>query len=125
LTGILVDTSILIDVLQGKTTPEAEEMLSRASTSISILSYYEVCKFVFRTGKGKELGAIKQQMDSFQILGITTAICEEAAHFAYSKTLSMADAVIYATARQNGLSLATRDSDLKGMEGVVFLKPKK
>ena len=121
----MVDTSVLIDVLQGKTTPEAEETLSRASTSISILSYYEVCKFVFRTGKAKELAAIKQQMNSFQILGITTAICEEAAHAAYSKTLSMADAVIYATARQNDLKLATSDSDLKGMDGVIFLKPKK
>ena len=122
---ILADTSVLIDFFQGKSTDEAKRILNASEVAISILTYLEVCRFCYKTGKTNLLGVYQQRLKSFRIFGISTGVCEEAARTAHSRRLSMADAVIYATAKENGLKLATSDSDFKGMEGIVFLKPKK
>lgn len=122
---ILADTSVLIDFFQGISSEEAKRILNASEIAISILTYLEVCRFCYKTGKTSLLEVYQQRLKSFRILGITTSICDDAARISHTRRMSMADAVIYATARENGLRLATSDSDLKGLEGVIFLKPKK
>ncbi len=44
-----------------------------------------------------------------------------AAEISKSKKIAMADAIIYATARLNGVELVTSDRDFEGLDGVVYI----
>lgn len=121
MTEILLDSSILIDFFQDDVAPDAERYLV-SRFAISMVTYYEVCKFFYQTGRAKDLDFIKQRLKSFGILGVSHAVCEEAARYSNSLGLSVADSIIYATARVNGMKLVTGDNDLKGKPDVIFVK---
>ena len=118
---ILVDSSVLIDFFEQKLSPKGREWLSSYSTSISVVSYFEICRFFYKTGKSKELATVKMRLDSFDTKSISTEICDEAAKLSSSHNLSVADALIYATAKAHSMRLLTSDSDLKNLPGVVFV----
>lgn len=59
-----------------------------------------------------------------RVVPLDTSLALFAADLAARHRLAMADACIYATARQNGAELVTADAHFAGLPGVVFL-PKK
>lgn len=122
---ILADTSVIIDYLEDNTSKEADDWLESRPVIISIVTYYEVCRFFLQIGKPKEMEEVKNRLKNFEIKGLTMEICEEAARISNSNRFSIADSVICATAKVQGVRLLTSDSDLKGMKDVVFLHPKK
>lgn len=113
---------MLIDFLERRATDEAKGLLASHPNSISMITYYEVCHHFLKIGRSKELDFVKQKLSSFRMHPISYEICEEAARISNSNKLSVADSLILATAKVHDLSLATRDSDLKGKPGVIFLK---
>jgi len=119
---LLVDSSILIDFFQGSLDAETKRLLENRNSSFSAISYFEVCKFFYNVGKTAELVFVKQKLDSMHYFHLTGEICFAAAKISHSIGLSMADSIIYTTARLNDCDLVTSDSDLKGKPGVLFVK---
>ena len=107
---ILVDTSLLIDFLQGITSQDTDNFLESNTVSISIITYFEACKFYFKTGRTKDWWITNQRLKAFKTWNLTHEICEEAVKLSVSTDMPAADAIIYATARSNGLKLATSHS---------------
>jgi len=88
-------------------------------TSVVIL--YEVYKKVKRI-KGEEtaLEAIAA-LSQTKVVPADQTLTLEAADYSLEHSLHMADALIYATARQNSAELYTSDDDLKGLKGVTAI----
>ncbi|MFH0971773.1 MAG: PIN domain-containing protein [Candidatus Micrarchaeota archaeon] len=122
---ILADSSVMVDFLQGSLNTAEKDLLNNSLVSISILTYLEVSEFFYKTGKVKDLEFLKQRLKSFETFPITYEICDEAAKIHHSGKMSLADAIILATARIHNLKVVTSDSDMKGMPEVIFLKAKK
>ncbi len=122
MTELLVDSSVLIDFFTDELAGETEMLLRSKQSCISIVSHFEVYKYMLKIGKTKEIYFVGDKLESFETLEMTPAICREAAKISHSAGLSTADSLIYATARVNNLHLVTRDNDLKGKPGVIFVK---
>ncbi len=121
-TEILVDTSVLIDYLKGGTTEDTDGVLASNRTAISIITYFEILKYLHKTKHGHEFEFIKQSIQQYETKPLSAAICESGAKLAHTYGLGVADALIYATAVENGLELVTSDTDLKGKPGVIYAK---
>ena len=124
MTGILADTSVLIDYLKDLTLPTTDALLESGETAISLMTYFEALRYFHKRLTGAEFEFLSQRILQFNQMDLTPAVCELAARLGHSRGLSTADALIYATAQTHGLTLVTSDSDLKGFPGVMFVKPK-
>ncbi|MEK6843538.1 MAG: PIN domain-containing protein [Candidatus Micrarchaeota archaeon] len=122
---ILVDTSVMVDFLKRTATDETKNLLGTHQSSISMVTYYEICRHFLKISRLNELEFVKQQLYNYKTYEISREICVEAAKLSHSHNLSVADSMILATAKLNDLEVATRDSDLLGLPGVIFLKQKK
>ena len=65
------------------------------------------------------------QMLRTNIVALSETLALEAADVSLERSLAMADAIVYATARAHGAELVTTDSDLQGLPGVFFLSKKR
>lgn len=103
--GILFDTTILIDHLNGigKATREIQR---RDDPAISIITWIEVL-----TGAAtqEEEAILKSFLANFACLPITGAVAERAALIRRQKRIKMPDAIILATAEVGGRQLVTRN----------------
>ncbi len=124
MTGILADTSVLLDYLRGATLPSTDALLESEESAMSLITYFEALRYLHKTVRGADFQFASQRLLQFTQVTLSPSICEMAARFAHERGLSTADALIYATARQRGLTLVTSDSDLKGLPGVTFVKNK-
>ncbi|MBI5036912.1 PIN domain-containing protein [Candidatus Micrarchaeota archaeon] len=124
MTEILVDTSVIISYLKGNTTESTDRILASNENVISLITYFEVLKFLYKTRQGHELEFFKQKIQQYDTRPLNPKICETAAKLVHTHGLCTADALIYATAIENGIGLITSDTDLKGKPGVIYAKPK-
>ena len=124
MTEILADTSILIDYLEDKLAAASEEALANTLPAISIITYFEIHKFFLKVGRASDWQQAKKKLESYAIIELNMAICDEAARCAMAYNLSMADSLIYASAKLHKLKLATSDKDHKNLPEVIYLKPK-
>jgi predicted nucleic acid-binding protein len=87
----------------------------------SVVTLYEVYKKV-KDSNGEEsaLEAVAA-LSQTKVITMGQTLSLEAADFSLEFDLHMADALIYATARQQGAELHTSDEDLKGLPGVSFV----
>jgi predicted nucleic acid-binding protein len=87
----------------------------------SVVVLYEVYKKV-KGLKGEEaaLEAVAV-LSQTKIVPIDQTLSLEAADFSLEHGLHLADALVYATARQFSAELHTGDEDLKGLPGVSFV----
>ncbi len=122
--GTLIDSTVIINHLQRKSTEEAKDLLESSNAKISIITYLEVSNFMHKTGKTEKLEEAKQLLKSFEIIPLTLETCDLASKISHSNKMSLTDAIIYATAKLNKLRLATADSDFIGKENETFLKPR-
>ena len=60
----------------------------------------------------------------FTTVPVSPDVCASAARISMLHNLSAGDSIVYASAKASGLELLTFDSDLKGKEGVLFMKRK-
>ncbi len=126
MTGILIDTSLLISFFKNQLDERPKNALNRQIVSLSIISWFEFEKWLLKVQHAPEREFLMQRLENtFETLEVDPEICRRAAQYAHSDGLSTADALIYATAQANGLKLATSDSDLKGKPGVLFCPSKK
>ena len=118
---ILIDTSTLIDFLQGSADEETKQRLLTSEVAISSITFGELYKFTLKTGKTHLWPIYKQKLYNWNIFDATKEITEKAAGLSHMHGLSFADSIIYATALLNDLELLTSDAkDFKGKKGVII-----
>jgi predicted nucleic acid-binding protein len=87
----------------------------------SVVVLYEVYRKVKRA-KGEEaaLEAVAA-LSQTKVVSVDQTLSLEAADYSLEHGLHMADALVYATARQSSAELYTSDEDLKGLQSVTFV----
>jgi toxin FitB len=86
------------------------------------LVLYEVYRWARRHGGDREAMEIVGHLEHtrFAVVDVSTAIV--AAELSIDHGLAAADALIYATARLEGLELVTADTDFRGLPGVTLIE---
>jgi predicted nucleic acid-binding protein len=102
---LLLDTTILIDVLRGEA-PALAWLEQQERPHISVISWIEVLMGC-REG---ETGRVEAWLETFPRLPLDDAIALESVRLRQHHGLKIPDAIILATARCADLSLATRNS---------------
>jgi predicted nucleic acid-binding protein len=83
---------------------------------------YEVYKKIKRE-RGEEAALlIAGRLNTTQVVHLTESIAFLAADLSLRHGLAMADAIVYATARDQGAEVITGDADLKDLPGVRYIK---
>jgi predicted nucleic acid-binding protein len=83
---------------------------------------YEVYKKIKRE-RGEETALLfAGRLSATQVVQLTESIALLAADVSLRHGLAMADAIVYATAKDQEAEVVTGDADLKGFPGVVYVK---
>ncbi|MCH7641284.1 type II toxin-antitoxin system VapC family toxin [Patescibacteria group bacterium] len=102
----VLDTNILIDYLNGMKAANRELSLYTEKI-ISVISWMEV---LAGTGNSDEETIIRSFLGTFTLITVDKAIAEKALEIRKSLRLRTPDSIIYATARENGCILVTRNT---------------
>jgi len=89
------------------------------------IAIYEVYKVLKRDASEEDALLAVAQMLRTNVVPLSETLALEAADTSLENSLSMADAIVYATARARDAELVTTDADLEGLPGVVFFSKKK
>jgi predicted nucleic acid-binding protein len=82
---------------------------------------YEVYKKIKRE-RGEETAlALAARLSATEVIALTETIALVAADLSLQHGLAMADAIVYATARDQEAQLITGDADLKQLPGVIYI----
>lgn len=122
---VLVDSSGWIEFFTGG--PLANRYASYMTPSARLVTptivLYEVYKKIKRE-RGEETAVLfAGQLTATEVIPLTESIALLAADVSLRYSLAMADAIVYATAQDQGADVVTSDADLKDLPGVVFLGP--
>ena len=83
---------------------------------------YEVYKKLKRE-RGEELALrVAARLAATEVIPLTESIALLAADISLQYGLAMADAIVYATAKDREARVVTSDADLKDLPGVVYLR---
>jgi predicted nucleic acid-binding protein len=107
--SVLVDTNILIDLLNGH--PQARNYLrSLGQITISAITQYEVLAGCTEP-RGGQLKTAEMLLSACTVIPVSADISSRAAQYQRKQKAKrkMADFLIEATAQENGLQLATRN----------------
>ncbi|MDP3722798.1 MAG: type II toxin-antitoxin system VapC family toxin [Candidatus Omnitrophota bacterium] len=83
--------------------------------------FYEVYKIIKRQRSEEEALAAIAQMGKTHIVPLTDSLALTAADLSLTYHLAMADAIVYATALTERVTLVTSDADLQHLPGVQYL----
>lgn len=117
----MIDTSVVIGQYKNEIPQNKLEKLTTFRSAISIISIYELNKYLRNQGKISDWNEMKLGLTKYHIINPNLETCELAGELSNSKGLSAADALIYATALKNNLRFLTRDTDFKKMENVEII----
>ena len=120
---ILVDSSGWVEfVTAGPLGPEYRALLLKAERVLTpTVVVYEVAKAISRIDPGlaeETVGAMRRT----QIRPLTESVALAAARISLQRRLPAADALIYATALEAGVEVATSDVHFEGLPGVRYLR---
>ena len=83
---------------------------------------YEVYKKIKRE-RGEETALqLAGRLNATDVIPLTESIALLAADLSVQHGLAMADAIVYATGRDQEADVVTGDADLEGLPGVVYIK---
>lgn len=121
---ILVDSSGWIEFFTGG--PLAERYASYLTPTSQIVTptvvLYEVYKKIKRE-RGEETAVLfAGRLSATEVVPLTESIAFLAADLSLRHDLAMADAIVYATAQDQGVKVVTSDADLKDLPGVVYVR---
>ena len=121
---LLVDSSGWIEYFSGGPLADryASYLLRQAELITPTIVVYEVYKKLKRE-RGEELALrLTARLTATEVIPLTEAIALLAADVSLQYGLAMADAIIYATARDQEAQVLTSDADLKDLPDVVYLR---
>lgn len=119
----LVDTSAWVEVLLASTVGHAvaKELPERGSWLVPTIVQFELAKWLTRERSTNEVEQVIAFTETCQVVDLDSAMALAAAEVAARLRLTMADAVIYATADAYGADLLTCDAHFKDLPGVTYL----
>ena len=105
--------------------PRAERYAAYLATRYQIVTptivLYEVYKKIKRE-RGEEAALLfAGRLSATHVVQLTESISYLAADFSLRHGLAMADAIVYATAKDQRATVITGDADLKDLEGVIYI----
>lgn len=103
----LFDSNIVIDALKGIPAAIEEIAASDDVPAVSVITRIEVFA---GCPDAESLAAARALLSGFSVLGISSAVEEDAIALRRTTRLKLSDAVILATARVHGLMLSTRNT---------------
>lgn len=120
---VLVDSSGWIEYFTGG--PLAERYAAHLTPTTQLVTptivLYEVYKKIKRE-RGEETAIVfAGRLSATQVVPLTEPIALLAADVSLRHGLAMADAIVYATAQDQGAKVVTSDADLKDLPGVVYV----
>jgi predicted nucleic acid-binding protein len=121
---ILLDSSGWIEFFTGGSRAEryAAYLTSRYQLITPTVVLYEVYRKIKRE-RGEETALLfAGRLSATRVIHLTEAIAYLAADVSLRHGLAMADAIVYATAKDQEAELVTGDADLKDLPGVVYVK---
>lgn len=121
---ILLDSSGWIEFFTGGPLADryALYLTARYSIITPTIVLYEVYKKLKRE-RGEETALLfSGRMQTTEVVPLTGSIAYLAADMSLRHGLAMADAIVYATARDQGAEVVTGDADLKDLPGVVYVR---
>ena len=101
------DGDVLVDYLQGLDRA-AQELGRYGERCISLVSWMEVMVGV--GADAEEEAACRRFLDGFRVLPVTTAVAERAVELRRRHRLKLPDAIIWASAKEEGCLLVTRNT---------------
>ena len=121
---VVLDSSGWIEFFTGG--PLAERYADYLAPHYQIITptvvLYEVYKKIKRE-RGEETALLfAGRLNSTQVVHLTEAIALLAADLSLRHGLAMADAIVYATAKDQEAEVVTGDADLKDLPGVVYVR---
>jgi toxin FitB len=102
--------------------PVIEDVDSLIVPSITL---FEVFKRTLTQRNSDSARVYIQRIAEGRVIGLNEQLATEAAQFSWQHKLSLADSIIYATARSSQAILWTQDSDFKDLVGVRYLEKHK
>lgn len=121
---ILMDSSGWIEYFTAGPLAEryATYFTPRYTCIIPTIVLYEVYKIIKRE-KGEETALLfSGQLSATHMIPLTESIAYLAADLSLMHGLAMADAIVYATAKDQKAQVVTGDADLKNLPGVIYIK---
>ena len=121
---VLLDSSGWIEFFTGGPLAEkyAPYLTSRYQRITPTIVLYEVYKKI-KQERGEETALLfAGRLSATQVVQLTESIALLAADVSLKHGLAMADAIVYATARDQEAEVVTGDADLKDLPGVVYVK---
>jgi predicted nucleic acid-binding protein len=121
---VLVDSSGWIEFFTGGRLAERYgSYLAPGSEVVTpTIVLYEVYKKIKRE-RGEETAVLfTGRLNATKVIPLTESIALSAADVSLRHGLGMADAIVYATGRDQGAEIVTSDADLKDLPGVTYLK---
>jgi len=121
---VLLDSSGWIEFFTGGPLADryAAYLVPRYQLITPTIVLYEVYKKIKRE-RGEETALLLAgRLNATQVIPLTESIAFLAADLSLRHGLAMADAIVYATAKDQEAELVTGDADLKDLPGVVYLK---
>jgi toxin FitB len=120
---ILMDSSGWIEFFMGGPLAKkyAAYLTPRHNTITPTIVLYEVYKKIKRE-KGEETALLfTGRLSATHVVQLTKSIAYLAADFSIRHGLAMADAIVYATAKDQEADVVTGDADLKDLPGVLYI----
>lgn len=121
---ILVDSSGWIEFFTGGSLAEryASYLTPTSQIVTPTVVLYEVYKKIKRE-RGEETAVLfAGRLSATEVVPLTESIAFLAADLSLRHGLAMADAIVYATAQDQGVKVVTSDADLKDLPGVVYVR---
>lgn len=121
---ILLDSSGWIEFFTGGRLADryADYLTSRHTIITPTIVLYEVYKKIKRE-KGEETALLcSGRLQATEVVQLTESIAYLAADMSLRHGLAMADAIVYATGRDQNAQIVTGDADLKELPGVIHIR---
>lgn len=121
---VLLDSSGWIEFFTGGPLADrfAPYLTPRYEVVTPTIVLYEVYKKIKRE-RGEETALLfAGRLSATQVVHLTESIALLAADLSLRHGLAMADAIVYATAKDLNAEVVTSDADLKDLPGVVYVK---
>lgn len=121
---IVIDSSAWIEFFTGgpRANDYATYFAPRYDRLTPTIVIYEVYKIIKRE-KGEETALLfSAQLSASPTIELTESIAYLAADLSLRHGLAMADAIVYATGKDQGAQVITGDADLKDLPGVIYIK---
>jgi predicted nucleic acid-binding protein len=120
--AVCLDSSGWIDIAEGGPNAEAfaEALHHPHSIVSSVISLYEISKYVTREAGEASAQELLAVVRSYPVITLTEDLALSAASLSAEHQLAMADSLIYATALANNATLWTQDVDFKGLPNVRY-----